>query len=356
MKILVTGGSGFIGSALIRFLISETNASVVNVDALTYAAVPGALDVVETDSRYKFEKVNICDGISLGAVFAKHSPDTVIHLAAESHVDRSIDNPAAFVETNVLGTCRLLEVALLYWRSLESNSREKFKFHHVSTDEVYGSLDAYGAFTENSSYNPNSPYSASKASSDHFVRAWNTTYGLPVTISNCSNNYGIYQFPEKLIPLMIINGILWKPLPIYGKGENIRDWLFVEDHARAIWSIINQGNIGETYNVGGGAEMSNLTVVSMICDILDDILPDPKNHSRRELITFVKDRPGHDFRYAIDSTKICGQTDWLAQESFQTGLRKTVSWFIENKKWWQLVQEGTYDGGRLGLGPKTKVN
>ena len=354
MKILVTGGSGFIGSALIRFLISETNASVVNVDALTYAAVPGALDSVENDRRYQFEEVNICDGITLHNIFAKHSPDTVIHLAAETHVDRSIDSPAAFVETNVLGTCTLLEVVLKYWRSLNGNSRENFKFHHVSTDEVYGSLETSGMFTEDSPYNPNSPYSASKASSDHFVRAWHTTYDLPVTISNCSNNYGIYQFPEKLIPLMIINGILWKPLPIYGKGENIRDLLFVDDHARAIWSIIDQGTIGETNNVGGGAEMSNLTVVNMICDILDGLLPDLKNRSRNELITFVKDRPGHDFRYAIDSTKICNQTDWSPQESFETGLRQTVRWFIENKKWWQLVQEGTYDGGRLGL--NTKIN
>ena len=354
MKILVTGGSGFIGSALIRFLISETNASVVNVDALTYAAVPGALDSVENDRRYQFEEVNICDGITLHNIFAKHSPNRVIHLAAETHVDRSIDSPAAFVETNVLGTCTLLEVVLKYWRSLNGNSRENFKFHHVSTDEVYGSLETSGMFTEDSPYNPNSPYSASKASSDHFVRAWHTTYDLPVTISNCSNNYGIYQFPEKLIPLMIINGILWKPLPIYGKGENIRDWLFVDDHARAIWSIIDQGTTGETYNVGGGAEMSNLTVVNMICEILDGLLPDLKNRSRNELITFVKDRPGHDFRYAIDSTKICNQTDWSPQESFETGLRQTVRWFIENKKWWQLVQEGTYDGGRLGL--NTKIN
>jgi dTDP-glucose 4,6-dehydratase len=245
-------------------------------------------------------------------------------------------------------------ILLNAFKNLWKDNWKKKLFYHISTDEVYGSLGETGLFEETTPYNPNSPYSASKASSDHFVRAWHTTYDLPVTISNCSNNYGIYQFPEKLIPLMIINGILWKPLPIYGKGENIRDWLFVDDHARAIWSIIDQGTTGETYNVGGGAEMSNLTVVNMICDILDGLLPDLKNRSRNELITFVKDRPGHDFRYAIDSTKICNQTDWLPQESFETGLRQTVRWFIENKKWWQLVQEGTYDGGRLGL--NTKIN
>ena len=350
LKVLVTGGSGFIGSALIRFLIGETDAEIVNVDKLTYAASPGALAAVETDRRYAFAKVDIRDGAALRRVFARHRPGAVMHLAAESHVDRSIDSPAAFIETNVIGTYTLLETANAYWRELEGGARERFRFQHVSTDEVYGALGETGRFTEETPYRPNSPYSATKAASDHLVRAWGHTFQLPVVTSNCSNNYGAYQFPEKLIPLIIINGLLGKPLPVYGKGENVRDWLYVDDHARALWTILTRGRIGETYNVGGNNEMRNIDVVEMVCDTLDGLAPPDGGRSRRALITFVEDRPGHDYRYAIDASKIERELGWRPAETFHSGLSKTVAWYLENREWWQRIIGASYDGSRLGLG------
>jgi dTDP-glucose 4,6-dehydratase len=348
LKVLVTGGSGFIGSALIRFVIRETDAQVVNVDKLTYAATPEALSDVEDDTRYAFEKVDICDGPALRRVFAEHRPDAVMHLAAESHVDRSIDSPAAFIETNMVGTYTLLEAALAYWKDLEGMAQRCFRFHHISTDEVYGSLGGTGLFTEETPYRPNSPYSASKAASDHLVRAWHHTFGLPVVTSNCSNNYGPYQFPEKLIPLMTISALEGARLPVYGGGENVRDWLYVEDHARALWTILTQGRLGETYNVGGDSEMRNLDVVEKICDLVDELAPRPGAASRRELIAFVEDRPGHDLRYAIDASKIRAELGWAPSESFTSGLRRTVAWYLANRGWWS--RGGTYDGARLGLG------
>lgn len=350
LKVLVTGGSGFIGSALIRFLIGETDAEIVNVDKLTYAATPGALAAVEADRRYAFAKVDIRDGRGLRRVFAEHRPGAVMHLAAESHVDRSIDSPAAFIETNIIGTYTLLETANAYWRELEDGARERFRFQHVSTDEVYGALGETGRFTEETPYRPNSPYSASKAASDHLVRAWGHSFGLPVVTSNCSNNYGAYQFPEKLIPLIIINGLLGKPLPVYGKGENVRDWLYVDDHARALWTILTRGRIGETYNVGGNNEMRNLDVVEMVCDTLDELAPPGGGRPRRALITFVEDRPGHDYRYAVDASKIERELGWRPAETFQSGLAKTVAWYLENREWWQRIIGESYDGSRLGLG------
>ena len=349
MKLLVTGGSGFIGSAVIRFVVREAAARVVNVDKLTYAATPEALNEVEDDPRYAFELVDICNGPALRRVFAEHKPDAVMHLAAESHVDRSIDSPAAFIETNLVGTYTLLEAACAYWRELEGAARRQFRFHHISTDEVYGSLGATGRFTEQTPYRPNSPYSASKAGSDHLVRAWHHTFGLPVVTSNCSNNYGPYQFPEKLIPLMIINALEGAPLPVYGGGENVRDWLYVEDHARALWTILTEGVPGETYNVGGDSEMRNLDVVGMICDLVDELAPRPGAASRRELIAFVADRPGHDLRYAIDATKIRADLGWTPSETFASGLRRTVVWYLENQDWWGGIRGGSYDGSRLGL-------
>lgn len=349
MKVLVTGGSGFIGSALIRFVIRETAAQVVNVDKLTYAATPEALSDVEDDPRYAFEKVDICDGPALRRVFARHRPDAVMHLAAESHVDRSIDSPAAFIETNVVGTYTLLEATLHYWQDLEGAARRGFRFHHISTDEVYGSLDETGLFTEQTPYRPNSPYSASKAGSDHLARAWHHTFGLPVVTSNCSNNYGPYQFPEKLIPLMTISALEGTSLPVYGRGENVRDWLYVEDHARALWAILTQGISGEIYNVGGDSEMRNLDVVGMICELVDELAPRPGAPARRELITFVEDRPGHDLRYAIDAGKIRAGLGWTPRETFMSGLRRTVAWYLENPEWWGRIRGGAYDGSRLGL-------
>jgi dTDP-glucose 4,6-dehydratase len=348
LKILITGGAGFIGSALIRYLLAETQSRIVNLDKLTYAAPPGALDDVQGDPRYVFEKEDICDAVALKRVFATHKPDAVMHLAAESHVDRSIDTPSEFIQTNVVGTYTLLETASAYWRELDPVERDKFRFHHVSTDEVYGSLGATGLFTEETPYQPNSPYSASKAASDHLVRAWHHTYHLPVVTSNCSNNYGPYQFPEKLIPLIAINALLGKPLPVYGKGENVRDWLHVDDHANALWTILTRGRIGETYNVGGNNEVRNLEVVEGICDLLDEL--EPRNDGpRRDLITFVTDRPGHDQRYAIDAGKIRKELDWSPRESFSSGLRKTVRWYLDHREWWQAIR-GDYDGARLGLG------
>lgn len=353
MKLLVTGGAGFIGSAVIRHLIGETGTQVVNVDKLTYAASPGALDSVKDDPRYAFEKVDICDRAALEAVFARHRPDAVMHLAAESHVDRSIDGPAAFIQTNIVGTFTLLDVTLAHWRGLGEEARRAFRFHHVSTDEVYGSLGAEGLFTEETPYQPNSPYSASKASSDHLVRAWHHTYGLPTVTSNCSNNYGPFQFPEKLIPLTTINGLLGNRLPVYGKGENVRDWLQVEDHARALWTILTRGRVGETYNVGGNSEKTNIEVVHAICDLLDELVP--ADRPRRELIGFVTDRPGHDLRYAIDAGKLAAELDWRPRETFRSGLRRTVEWYVANEAWWRAIRAGTYTGDRLGLGADSAV-
>jgi dTDP-glucose 4,6-dehydratase len=350
LKVLVTGGSGFIGSALIRHLIRETEAAVVNLDKLTYAATLCAPADVEGDERYRFEKVDVCDGRALKSVFARHRPDAVIHLAAESHVDRSIDSPAAFINTNVIGTHRLLETALVYWGELEDDAKARFRFHHVSTDEVYGSLGPDGKFTEQTLYQPNSPYSASKAASDHFVRAWHRTFGLPVLTSNCSNNYGPFQFPEKLVPLMTINGLRGEPLPVYGKGKNVRDWLYVEDHARALWTILTCGQVGETYNVGGNSEMCNIDVVRLICRILDELSPRADAQAHADLITFVADRPGHDLRYAIDATKVSRELGWSAQETFESGLRKTIIWYLDNRVWWERILDSRYDGSRLGLG------
>jgi dTDP-glucose 4,6-dehydratase len=348
MKILVTGGAGFIGSAVIRHLIARGEA-VVNVDKLTYAATPEALEHAAESPDYAFEKIDICDGPALRDVFARHRPDAVMHLAAESHVDRSIDDAAAFIQTNVVGTCRLLEVAVAYWRELEGAARDGFRFHHISTDEVFGALGAEGHFTEETAYRPNSPYSASKASSDHFVRAWHKTYGLPVVTSNCSNNYGLYQFPEKLIPLMIINALEGKALPVYGKGENVRDWLHVEDHATALVTVLTRGRPGETYNVGGDQELRNIDVVGMICDLVDELRPGEQNTPRRDLITFVTDRPGHDLRYAVDCAKIKAELGWAPRESFESGLRKTVAWYLDHEDWWRGILARRYQGERLGL-------
>ncbi|MCW2240847.1 dTDP-glucose 4,6-dehydratase [Azospirillum canadense] len=346
-RILVTGGAGFIGSAVVRQLLAETDAFVVNVDKLTYAAnlssLPGAAD----NPRYAFEKVDICDGEELRRVFAQHRPDAVMHLAAESHVDRSIDGPGEFIQTNVVGTFRLLEAARGYWMGLPADERAAFRFHHISTDEVFGTLGDEGFFTETTAYSPNSPYSASKASSDHLVRAWHETYGLPVVLTNCSNNYGPYHFPEKLIPLMILKGLKGEPLPVYGKGDNVRDWLYVEDHARALRLVLEKGVIGESYNVGGYNERTNLDVVRTLCALLDELAPAGAPHDR--LITFVADRPGHDKRYAIDASKITRELGWTPQETFETGLRKTVEWYLENRSWWEAILNGSYRGERLGL-------
>jgi len=349
LRVLITGGAGFIGSALIRFLMRETDATVINVDKLTYAATPGALAEIEDDPRYAFEKLDICDAAALRRVFSQHRPDAVMHLAAESHVDRSIDSPAAFIDTNIVGTYHLLEVSCAYWKELDEAPKRSFRFHHVSTDEVYGSLGETGRFTEETPYQPNSPYSASKAASDHLVRAWRHTFGLPVVASNCSNNYGPYQFPEKFIPLMLINGLRGIPLPVYGKGENVRDWLYADDHVRALWTILTRGRLGETYNVGGDNEMRNIDVVEMICDILDELAPRDKAGPRRELITYVEARPGHDLRYAIDAAKIQRELGWKPEETFDTGLRKTAAWYLENAGWRERVRQGSYDGSRLGL-------
>lgn len=348
MRVLVTGGSGFIGSAVIRYLIGQTDVEVVNLDKLTYAAPPGALSAVEGNPRYRFERVDICDGAEVERVFAVHRPDAVMHLAAESHVDRSIDSPAEFIRTNVVGTYTLLEAALRYWRQLSDDGKAAFRFHHVSTDEVYGSLGPEGLFTEQTPYAPNSPYSASKASSDHLVRAWYHTFGVPTVTSNCSNNYGPYQFPEKLIPLMIINGLLEQPLPVYGTGDNVRDWLFVDDHARALHAVLTGGRPGETYNVGGNAEKTNLEVVHTLCDLIDAETPRPSGAPRRDLVTFVTDRPGHDKRYAIDATKIRAELGWVPQETFESGLVRTIRWYLAERDWWERIRSERYQGQRLG--------
>ena len=348
MKLLVTGGAGFIGSAVIRYLIGETDAQIVNVDKLTYAATPEALEDCATSPRYTHIRADIADAAAMRDVFETHRPDAVMHLAAESHVDRSIDGPAAFLETNVIGTYTLLEAARSYWASLSDARAEAFRFLHVSTDEVYGSLGpSEPAFSETTPYAPNSPYSATKAASDHLVRAWGETYGLPVITSNCSNNYGPWQFPEKLIPVVLINACDGRPLPVYGTGENIRDWLFVEDHARALWLVLTKGRVGETYNVGGNAERTNLDVVHALCDAMDRCFPGAAPHAR--LIEFVTDRPGHDQRYAIDASKIRDELGWEPSESFETGLARTVEWYMVHEAWWRAIQARTYDGRRLGV-------
>ena len=339
-KILITGGAGFIGSAVIRQLITETDATVINVDKLTYAGNLQSLISVASNPRYCFEHVNICDAATVASLFHEHQPDAVMHLAAESHVDRSITGPAAFIETNIIGTYTLLNAAREYWSELSAERKNTFRFHHISTDEVYGSLGETGFFTENTAYQPNSPYSASKASSDHLVRAWHHTYGLPVVTTNCSNNYGPYHFPEKLIPLIILNACKGKPLPIYGKGDNIRDWLYVDDHARALRLVLEQGRVGETYNIGGWNEKTNLEVVHAICTILDELRPQGAPHA--SLITYVQDRPGHDHRYAIDASKIAHELGWKPLETFETGLRKTVQWYLTNTDWVDAVISGEY--------------
>lgn len=348
--ILVTGGAGFIGSALIRFLIQHSPHHIINVDALTYAGNLESLVSIEQSSRYIFEKADICDRIGIQSIFKRHQPDWVMHLAAESHVDRSIEGPLNFIQTNVMGSGVLLEAARDYWNTLPNERAAQFRFHHISTDEVYGSLGNEGFFLENTPYSPNSPYSATKAASDHLVRAWHHTYGLPVLITNCSNNYGPYQFPEKLIPHIILNALSGKPLPIYGDGCQIRDWLHVEDHARALYTVASQGQIGETYNIGGHNELRNIDVVKHICTLLEELAPDkPKGlSSYASLITFVTDRPGHDTRYAIDASKIKNTLNWQPEETFSTGLRKTVLWYLENKTWWQRVLSGDYKLERLG--------
>ena len=349
MKILVTGGAGFIGSAVCREIITQTDHSVVNVDKLTYAANLASLDLVANDPRYKFFQLDICDRSSLDAVFNAERPDAVLHLAAESHVDRSINGPAEFIHTNIVGTYTLLETARDYWDGLPSSERDSFRLLHVSTDEVFGALGEEGLFTETTPYNPTSPYSASKASSDHLVRAWKHTYGFPSLISNCSNNYGPYHFPEKLIPLVITNAIDEKPLPVYGKGANVRDWLYVEDHARALLAILAKGRIGESYNVGGRNERTNLQVVEGICAHLDKLKPRGAGGSYGDLIEYVEDRPGHDYRDAIDASRIEAELDWHAQETFDTGLEKTVRWYLAREDWWRPLRENKYDGERLGV-------
>ena len=349
LKVIVTGGAGFIGSALIRYLIRETDVEVLNLDKLTYAGNPASLKEVDASPRYHFSRTDICDAPAVAALFKEFRPDAIMHLAAESHVDRSIDNPLEFVRTNVMGTATLLNAALDYWHELPADKREAFRFQHISTDEVYGSLGPTGLFTEKTPYDPRSPYSASKASSDHMVRAWHHTFGLPVLLSNCSNNYGPYHFPEKLIPLVILNALDGKQLPIYGKGENIRDWLFVEDHARALWLINRKGKVGETYNIGGRNERTNIQVVRAICAILDELRPKASG-SYADQITFVTDRPGHDLRYAIDADKLRRELGWEPREDFDSGLRLTVEWYLNNDWWWHPIREGKYAGERLGEG------
>ncbi|AUU99576.1 dTDP-glucose 4,6-dehydratase [Phytobacter ursingii] len=360
MKILVTGGAGFIGSAVVRYIINNTQDAVVNVDKLTYAGNLESLAEIKDNARYVFEHADICDGEAMAHIFATHQPDAVMHLAAESHVDRSITGPAAFIETNIVGTYVLLEAARKYWSQLDETCKAAFRFHHISTDEVYGDLphpddvpadEPLPLFTETTPYSPSSPYSSSKASSDHLVRAWRRTYGLPTIVTNCSNNYGPYHFPEKLIPLIILNALAGKPLPVYGNGEQIRDWLFVEDHARALHKVVTSGTAGETYNIGGHNERKNIDVVKTICAILDDVIenkPEGISHFD-QLITYVTDRPGHDLRYAIDANKIKEDLGWVPEETFESGICKTVLWYLNNQAWWKRVMDGSYAGERLGL-------
>lgn len=351
MRILVTGGAGFIGSALIRHLIQNTEHVVLNLDKLTYAGNLESLAPVDDNPRYRFVQGDIGDSECVAAILAEFQPDAIMHLAAESHVDRSIDGPAAFIQTNIVGTYGLLESTRAYWLGLSAERKAAFRFHHISTDEVYGDLHGVDdLFTETTPYAPSSPYSASKAASDHLVRAWQRTYGLPVLLTNCSNNYGPYHFPEKLIPLMILNALAGKPLPVYGNGQQVRDWLHVEDHARALLKVVSEGKVGETYNIGGHNEQKNLDVVKAICALLEELAPQkPAGITRyEELITYVQDRPGHDLRYAIDAGKIERELGWVPQETFETGLRKTVQWYLDNLDWCRRVQDGSYQGQRLG--------
>ena len=353
MKIIVTGGAGFIGSAVIRHIINNTQNVVLNIDKLTYAGNLESLVSIDTNERYQFVKADICDAGKMAEIFTEYKPDVVMHLAAESHVDRSIDDPAEFIQTNIIGSYILLEAARKYWNTLEGSAKQSFRFHHVSTDEVYGDLEApEDLFTEETPYAPSSPYSASKASSDHLVRAWQRTFGLPVVITNCSNNYGPYHFPEKLVPLVILNALEGKPLPIYGKGNQVRDWLYVEDHARALYKVATEGVNGETYNIGGHNEKQNIEVVEAICTILDELMPSKHSgiNSYADLIVYVADRPGHDVRYAIDASKIQHELNWRPEETFATGMRKTVQWYLDNKVWAVRVQDGSYARERLGEG------
>lgn len=348
MRLLVTGGAGFIGSALIRHVLQTTSAQVMNVDKLTYAGNLEALAAVAAHPGYHFQQLDICDSAAIRYLFKVFEPTAVIHLAAESHVDRSIEGPAAFIQTNIVGTFTLLEAARDYWDALPTAKKSLFRFHHVSTDEVYGTLGETGCFTETTPYQPNSPYSASKAASDHLVRAWHHTYGLPVLVTNCSNNYGPYQFPDKLIPLMILKALAGEPLPVYGQGSNVRDWLYVEDHARALWRVLTQGEIGQTYNIGGHNQRSNLQVVKTICERLDHLRPNSTYVPHADLIRFVPDRPGHDWRYAIDASKLQRELGWTPQEDFDSGLDKTIQWYLAHPDWCQRAQTGIYSGERLG--------
>jgi len=349
MKIIVTGGAGFIGSAVIRHIIAHTNWHVINLDKLTYAGNLDSIGVAAYDARYSLARIDILDQEAVRSLLEREQPGAIMHLAAESHVDRSIDGPSAFIDTNITGTYRLLQEALNYWSGLNEPKKSAFRFHHVSTDEVFGSLGEIGLFREETPYRPNSPYSASKAASDHLVRSWHHTFGLPVVVTNCSNNYGPCQFPEKLIPLMIVRALEGKSLPLYGKGLNIRDWLFVDDHVRALLSVLQNGQLGQTYNIGGNAERRNIDIVESLCGLLDEMSPRANRLLYNELITFVTDRPGHDLRYAIDATKIREELSWQPQETFETGLRKTVQWYLDNETWWRRVLSGAYRGERLGL-------
>ncbi|OAL87658.1 dTDP-glucose 4,6-dehydratase [Acinetobacter terrae] len=350
MQFLVTGGAGFIGSAVVRYIINHTQDEVLNIDKLTYAGNLESLAEIENNPRYSFKQIDICDTVALEQALKDFQPDVIMHLAAESHVDRSIDGPAAFIQTNIVGTYTLLEAARKYWLTLDVDKKKSFRFHHISTDEVYGDLEGTtDLFTEKTSYEPSSPYSASKASSDHLVRAWYRTYGLPTIVTNCSNNYGPYHFPEKLIPLMILNALDGKALPVYGNGQQIRDWLFVEDHAKALYRVASQGKIAETYNIGGHNEKQNIEVVKAICTLLDELKPREDQQSYTSLITYVTDRPGHDVRYAIDASKIASELDWRPKETFETGLRKTVEWYLNNLQWCRRVQDGSYQRERLGV-------
>jgi dTDP-glucose 4,6-dehydratase len=353
MKVMVTGGAGFIGSAVCRLLVGELGAHVLNVDKLTYAANLASLKPIADNPRYRFHQADICDRPAIAVHLAAFAPDAILHLAAESHVDRSIDAPGAFIGTNIEGTYVLLEAALDYWRSLQAERARSFRFHHVSTDEVFGSLGTDGKFTETSRYQPNSPYAASKAAADHLVHAWHETFGLPTVMSNCSNNYGPYHFPEKLIPLAILKALAGEVVPVYGKGDNIRDWLYVEDHARALHAVLTGGRPGESYNIGGDGERTNLAVVTALCDLLDELLPTSPYRPHARLISFVADRPGHDRRYAMDATKIRSELGWQPRETFETGLRKTVQWYLDNRWWWEPIWSERYRGDRLGTGAMT---
>ena len=349
MKVMVTGGTGFIGSAVCRLFVGELKLTVLNIDKLTYAANPGSLRQIEPGTGYTFRRADICDRQAIAAIMREFDPDVVLHLAAETHVDRSIDGAAEFIRTNIEGTWVLLDAALTHWQGLPAERAARFRFHHVSTDEVFGSLGTTGKFTETTRYQPNSPYSASKAASDHLVRAWHETFGLPTVITNCSNNYGPCHFPEKLIPLAILKALHGEPIPVYGTGDNVRDWLYVEDHAWALYAVLSAAPAGEIYNIGGDAERTNLEVVQSICRLLDEVLPDSPYRPHQQLITFVADRPGHDWRYAMDTTKLRRELGWEPRESFDSGLRKTVAWYLENHWWWEPIWSGSYRGERLGI-------